>query len=42
VKFYIRGRPWVVAVDDYIYMSNLVTGGNGPDSDPANNVPLFA
>jgi hypothetical protein len=41
VKFYVRGRPWVVAVDDYIYMQNAV-GGVGADSNPANNNPLFA
>jgi hypothetical protein len=37
----VRGRPWVVAVDDYIYMQNAV-GGTGPDPDPNNNNPLFA
>ena len=41
VRFFIRGKPWVVAVDDYIYMQNLF-GNAGPDANPANNIPLFA
>ena len=40
-RFFIRGRPWVIAVDDYIYMQNAV-GGTGADPDPSNNNPLFA
>ena len=23
VRFYIRGKPWVIAVDDYLLMQNL-------------------
>lgn len=41
VRFFIRGKPWVVAVDDYIYMQNLL-GNAGPDANSANNSPLFA
>lgn len=42
MRFFVRGRPWVVAVDDYIYMQNLISGATGADSNPANNSPLFA
>ena len=40
-RFFIRGRPWVIAVDDYIYMQNAV-GGTGADPDPSNNNHLIA
>jgi hypothetical protein len=23
-KFWIRGKPWVVAIDDYLYMYNKI------------------
>ena len=41
VRFYIIGRPWVIAVDDYIYMQNVYKN-TGSDLNPANNNPLFS
>jgi len=40
VNFYIRGRPWTIAVDDYLYMYNY--DGKDPIQYPLSNTPLFA
>ena len=41
VNFYIRGRPWTIAVDDYLFMYNYA-GLNPTTSNPIYNIPAFA
>ena len=41
VNFYIRGKPWTIAVDDYLYMYNKI-GITYKTSYPSYNAPLFA
>ena len=41
VLFNIRGKPWVIAIDDYLFMYNQ-NGVQYKDTKPENNYPLFA
>jgi hypothetical protein len=41
VKLYIRGKPWVIAVDDYLMFYNSA-GLDYIKSKPQYNYPIFA
>ena len=40
VKLYIRGKPWVIAVDDYLMFYNP-SGLQNIKSKPEKNYPIF-
>jgi hypothetical protein len=41
VEYYIRGKPWTVAVDDYLFMYNQA-GGKYKYKYPEYNFPVYA
>ena len=41
VKLNIRGKPWVIAVDDYLMFYNAA-GPEYKTSKPQYNIPIFA
>ena len=41
VNFYVRGRPWTIAVDDYLLMYNQY-GISYKTTYPSYNIPTFA